>query len=355
MTNIILDTIAKKNVDYTPIWLMRQAGRYLPEYRKIRENAGSFLNLCKNPDLATTVTLQPLKRFNLDAAILFSDILVIPEAMGMELNFIENEGPKFSKKIKTIEDVDNLDIKEIIPRLGYVFSTIKNCKEELNKGVPLIGFSGSPFTLACYMIEGGSSSNYLAVKELLYNNPKMAHLLLDKLTKAVIQYLTSQIEAGVDLVMLFDSWGGILTDSLYQEFSVHYLKQVIAALPSLSKTKSHLPKIVFTKGSGSWLNTLSTVGANVIGLDWTINIGQARDIIPNEIAIQGNLDPVLLAVGGRVALKNEVKRILEAYSSANSGSNSGHIFNLGHGILPITNPDNVAYLVDLVHGFGSGP
>jgi uroporphyrinogen decarboxylase len=348
MISPILSSINHQPTEYTPIWLMRQAGRYLPEYRAVRANAGSFLNLCKNPELATLVTLQPLKRFALDAAILFSDILVIPEAMGMELNFVENEGPKFSNKIMTEEDVDNLDITEIIPRLDYVFAAIKNCKSELNS-TPLIGFSGSPFTLACYMIEGGSSSNYINAKRWLYNNPTLAHKLLDKLSNAIIKYLIEQINSGVDIVMLFDSWGGILTDAAYLEFSLPYLQKIINAIPKTTISGIKLPRIVFTKGGGLWLNQISIIGADVIGLDWTINIGEARKVVPSSIALQGNLDPVLLAIGDRDALKKEVRRILSIYKAANQLHNTGHIFNLGHGVLPITNPDNVAYLVDLVH------
>ena len=349
MTKILLDAIAHKKVEYTPLWLMRQAGRYLPEYRKIRASAGSFLNLCKNPELATVVTLQPLQRFNLDAAILFCDILVIPEAMGMELNFVENEGPKFTHKITSPENIDDLDITEIIPRLDYVFKAIRNCKGELNPDIPLIGFSGSPFTLACYMLEGGSSSNYLNIKKWLYTNPALAHKLLAKLSEAIIQYLTEQIHAGVDVVMLFDSWGGILTDAAYFEFSLPYLKQIINSIPATNASGVRIPRIVFTKGGGLWLKQISTIGADVIGLDWTVNLGVAREIVPESITLQGNLDPVILAMGDKQAIKRETERIINLYKSSAQDKNSGHIFNLGHGVLQMTNPDNVAYLVDLVH------
>ena len=343
----LLDAIWQKPVDHTPVWLMRQAGRYLPEYLKIRAQAGSFLNLCKTPDWATEVTLQPLRRFNLDAAILFSDILVIPEAMGMELNFVENEGPKFSSPITSEQDIDNLNLDEMLDKLNYVFSTVKNLKGEMDNKTPLIGFSGSPFTLACYMLEGGASKNYLKIKQWLYLRPDLAHKLLAKLTQAIIRYLNAQIDAGVDVVMLFDSWGGILTDRAYQEFSLYYLNQIVSEL-DLSHGDKIIPSIVFTKGGGQWLDKIEAIGADVIGIDWTLDIGQARSIVKST-ALQGNLDPVILATCDKNVLKNEVTKILNNYKKANNGSISGHVFNLGHGILPMTNPDNVAYLVDLVH------
>ena len=351
MTSSFLDCINHKPISHIPVWLMRQAGRYLPEYREVRKLAGNFLNLCKNPDLATKVTLQPLKRFDLDVAILFSDILVIPEAMGIPLSFIENEGPKFSHKISNSQDIDNLDITDIEHKLDYVFKTIKNCKGELKNGVPLIGFSGSPFTLACYMLEGGSSKNYLEVRRFLYARPDLMHKLLAKLTKAIIEYLTLQIKSGVDVVMLFDSWGGILTDKTYVEFSLSYLEQIIKSLPTCTK---QVPSMVFTKGGGVWLDKISTIGADVIGIDWTIDIGMARQIVPPQIVLQGNLDPHLLAFSDKDTLKIEVLRILEGYRKSNHANSSGLVFNLGHGILPVTNPDHVAYLVDLVHEFGVG-
>ena len=347
----ILDAIWQKPVSHTPIWLMRQAGRYLPEYLKVRAGAGSFLNLCKNPELATEVTLQPLRRFKLDAGILFSDILVIPEAMGMELKFVENEGPKFSHPITCEADIDNLDLDEMLDKLNYVFSTIKNLKSEMNPSTPLIGFSGSPFTLACYMLEGGSSKNYLTIKQWIYLRPDLMHKLLAKLTHAIVSYLNTQIEAGVDIVMVFDSWGGILTTQAYQEFSLRYLSQIISEL-NLIKDDKVIPSIVFTKGGGQWLDYIEAISADVIGLDWTIDISKARTQVKST-ALQGNLDPVILAMADKTALKHEVTRILANYKKANNGSISGHVFNLGHGILPMTNPDNVAYVVDLVHELSS--
>ena len=347
MTQILIDSLLHQPIPHTPIWLMRQAGRYLPEYREIRSHAGSFMNLCTNPELACKVTLQPLQRFNLDAAILFSDILVIPDAMGLGLHFVENEGPKFLNPITTNNDIDNLQIVNLIDKLDYVFKTIKNVKAELKPHIPLIGFSGSPFTLACYMLEGGSSNNYLTVKKWLINNPVYSHKLLNKITEAVIIYLNAQIEAGVDVVMLFDSWGGVLTENAYLEFSLPYLHRIVNTI-----TKKHhnriIPNILFTKGGGLWLKHMAKINTNVIGLDWTINIATARELVPH-IGLQGNLDPVILAVGDKSAIRKEVSNILNAYATANNGNITGHVFNLGHGILPMTNPDNVAYLVELVH------
>ena len=352
MNSIFLNSIAGQQIEYTPIWLMRQAGRYLPEYRILREKAGSFLNLCQTPELATAVTLQPLKRFNFDAAILFSDILVVPQALGMDLEFIENVGPKFAQKLVNEEDIIKLNVGDIEHNLNYVFTTITHCKAELKVNTPLIGFSGSPFTLACYMLEGGSSTNYLAVKHWLYTKPQAMHQLLSKLTQAIIVYLTAQINAGVDAVMLFDSWGGILTTAAYLEFSLPYLRQIIESL-SANKSLKNVPIIQFTKGGGGWLSHIAQIGANVVGIDWSVDIGRAKEALGQNIAVQGNLDPALLAVGDKVALKNEVRRILGSYKDANQGKISGHIFNLGHGVLPMTHPDNVAYLVDLVHEFSS--
>ncbi|MBP9743217.1 MAG: uroporphyrinogen decarboxylase [Burkholderiales bacterium] len=353
MSSTLLDSIFHKSVSHTPIWFMRQAGRYLPEYRKLRSSAGSFLNLCKNPDLAAEATLQPLRRFNFDAAIVFSDILVVPEAMGMELNFIENEGPKFTQKITTAQDILNLDISEITQRLNYVFETIKNCKSALAPTTPLIGFSGSPFTLACYMLEGGSSKNYICLKHLMYNQPHLLHQLLAKLTEAIIIYLTAQIAAGVDLIMLFDSWGGVLTSRAYDEFSRTYMQKIITTLQNTKVQPKSVPSIIFTKGGGIWLDKISAIGADVVGLDWTIDMKHAKSLLTHKVAIQGNLDPAILACGNRQIIKQEACYILNSYKEANEGKISGHIFNLGHGILPMTNPDDVAYLVDLVHELSS--
>lgn len=344
----LIKSLLQQPSSHTPIWLMRQAGRYLSEYRQVRAKAGSFMALCQNPDLATQVTLQPVQKFDLDAAILFSDILVIPDALGLGLYFVENEGPKFQYPINTLADIDNLTQDGVLENLNYVFSTIKNIQSELANRIPLIGFSGSPFTLACYMLEGGSSRDYAKTKSWLYSHPDYMHKLLDLLADIVTKYLNSQIEAGVDVVMLFDSWGGILSDVHYLEFSLAYLQKVIVNL-NKSFNNRIIPKIVFTKGGGVWLDQIASIGANCIGLDWGINIGNAKSVIKDRAAIQGNLDPVILSQSNKSAIKVEVKRILEDYKRANDGDISGHVFNLGHGILPTALEDNVSYLIDLVH------
>jgi uroporphyrinogen decarboxylase len=351
MNSPFLQTLFQQHdVDYTPIWLMRQAGRYLPEYRDLREKAGSFLTLCKTPELATAITLQPLQRFDLDAAILFSDILVIPEALGMNLNFINGEGPKFSHPLQTENDIDNLRLDELINNLSYVFTTINNLKSTLNTK-PVIGFSGSPFTLACYMIAGGSSTDYSEIKSWLYQKPLLLHKLLDKLADAVIIYLNTQIKSGVDAVMIFDSWGGVLSSFAYEEFSLVYLKRIVDNLLKIDNGRN-IANIVFTKGGGVWLDKIATLKSNAIGIDWTVDIAKAKHQV-GKTALQGNLDPLILALGDKSAIKTEVEKILTVYKSANNGNISGHIFNLGHGILPITPPDNVSYLVDLVHELSS--
>ncbi|MCC2625029.1 MAG: hemE [Burkholderiales bacterium] len=327
---------------------MRQAGRYLPEYRQIRATAGSFMALCQNPELAATVTLQPVRRFDLDAAILFSDILVIPDALGLGLYFNEGEGPKFRSPIKTPQDIDILNSNGILERLDYVFNTIKNVKSELGNRLPLIGFSGSPFTLACYMLEGGSSKDYAKVKSWLYSNVQYSHKLLDLLADIIIKYLNCQIESGVDVVMLFDSWGGVLSDVHYTQFSLFYLQKIINGLHKSYNGKV-IPNIVFTKGGGVWLDQMANIGASCLGLDWTMNIGRAKTIVGNKVALQGNLDPAILSQTDKLVIKAEVMRILNDYYIANNGNINGHVFNLGHGILPSAIPDNVAYLVDLVH------
>jgi uroporphyrinogen decarboxylase len=346
--NSLINSLLQQPTSHTPIWLMRQAGRYLPEYRQIRSDAGNFMAVCQNPELAALVTLQPVQRFNLDAAILFSDILVIPDALGLGLHFVENEGPKFKFPITTREDIGNLNSEGILQRLDYVFKTIKNVKSGLGQRIPLIGFSGSPFTMACYMLEGGSSRDYVKTKSWLYANPASMHQLLDLLADVVIQYLNAQIEAGADVVMVFDSWGGVLTDVQYAEFSLKYLQKIVAGLHKTYNGRD-VPNIVFTKGGGIWLKDIANIGASCVGLDWTINIGKAKTIVGNKVALQGNLDPVILSQGDKYAIKAEVTRILNSYKDANNGEISGHVFNLGHGILPSAKPDNVAYLVDLVH------
>lgn len=346
MNSNFIKTLVGSSVDYTPIWLMRQAGRYLPEYRKTREHAGSFLSLCKNPDLATEVTLQPIRRFNLDASILFSDILVVPEAMGLNLYFTDGEGPKFANPVKNSLDLDMLKIIEPEIDLAYVMQTIRNLKSELPKNIPLIGFSGSPWTLACYMIEGGGSKNYEKIKSWVYSCPQLLHDLLDKVSVAVADYLVAQIKSGVDTIMLFDSWGGVLAEDKFTEFSLQYIDKVLRRI-ALSTPESNIPSIVFTKGGGLWLDKLSTLPCNALGIDWTIDIGMARK--STSKILQGNLDPVVLSVADYATIRHEVGQILDNYKRANNGSLNGHVFNLGHGILPTAKPDNVACLVDVVH------
>ncbi len=346
MNSPFLNTLTNQPAEYTPIWLMRQAGRYLPEYRKTREQAGSFLNLCKNPELATEVTLQPLRRFNLDASIMFSDILVVPEAMGLNLYFTEGEGPKFANPITSSLDIDMLKTIDAVNDLAYVMQTIKNLKQELPSNIPLIGFSGSPWTLACYMIEGSGSKNYEKIKSWVYAHPELLENLLDKISLAVGDYLVAQINSGVDTIMIFDSWGGVLSNDAFKRFSLNYMNKVLSYIRS-QLPNTNIPSIVFTKGGGNWLHDLSTLSCNALGVDWTIELSQART--QTTKILQGNLDPVILSVADFSAIKREVTRILANYHEANHGSYDGLIFNLGHGILPTAKPDNVACLIDTVH------
>lgn len=337
-----LKTLQGEPCGRTPVWIMRQAGRYLPEYRALREKAGNFLALCKTPELACEITLQPLRRFRLDAAILFSDILTIPDAMGLGLSFAEGEGPQFAKYIRSEADINALEIPEPEEKLGYVMDAIRLIKRELSGGgrVPLIGFAGSPWTLACYMIEGGKSQNFHHIKSLLYKNPTALHTLLNKLAQSVALYLTAQIQAGVNTVMIFDSWGGILPPKEYLEFSLHYTKNIIAALPK------NIPVILYTKNSGVCLEEIAQSGCRVVGIDWTVDIQQAKQRTQGKVILQGNMDPaVLLSTPDRI--EQEVEYILSAYTQA--GKKSGHIFNLGHGITPDIPVDNVHAFIEAVH------
>ena len=337
-----IKALLKQPVDRTPDWMMRQAGRYLPEYRETRRLAGDFLSLCQNPELACEVTLQPLKRYDFDAAILFSDILTIPDAMGQGLYFIEGEGPKFRKVIRSASDVENLPSVDIRKELVYVTDAVTLIRKELNGSVPLIGFSGSPWTLATYMIEGGSSRDFRVAKQFMYDNPEAMHLLLDKLAIAVTDYLNAQIEAGAQVVQIFDTWGGILTTQAYFEFSLDYMKKIIQNLKK-EQDGVQVPVILFTKNGGLWLEKIVTTGCDCVGLDWTIDIGTARSRIGDEAALQGNMDPTIL-YSSPSSIRNEVDSILKAY-----GNGSGHVFNLGHGITPEVNPDHVSTFVDSVH------
>lgn len=335
----LLRAIRREALDATPIWIMRQAGRYLPEYREIRQKAGSFLKLCKTPELATLVTLQPLKRYPLDAAILFSDILTIPDAMGLGLYFKEGEGPGFEKPVRDRRAIDQLPLLEPETMLSYVLDTIQLIQQDLSGKVPLIGFCGSPWTLACYMVEGRGHSSFPIIRQMLDKEPNLLHLLLDKLAKAVSAHLFAQIKAGVEIVMLFDTWGGMLSDLHYQAFSLQYLHKIILEL----KAKAATPIILFTKGGGGWLQLMAETGCDVIGIDWLTNLGVARRSVGEKVALQGNMDPAILyQTPDRI--RSEVSRILAEY-----GSGSGHIFNLGHGIPQDVSPDHVAHLVDAVH------
>ena len=337
-----LRALLRQPTEYTPLWMMRQAGRFLPEYRETRKRAGSFLGLCKSPDFATEVTMQPLDRYPLDAAILFSDILTVPDAMGLGLYFSEGEGPKFERPLRDEASIMALQVPDIDRDLRYVTDAVSQIRKTLDGRVPLIGFSGSPFTLSCYMVEGGGSDDYAKVKTLMYNEPKLMHHILEVTTKAVIAYLNAQIEAGAQAVMVFDSWGGVLSHSAYHEFSLAYMQRIVAGLIK-EKDGVHIPNIVFTKGGGLWIEHIANTGCDAIGLDWTMDIGVARQKVGSRVALQGNLDPAVLFASPD-AIRSEVEKVLSSY-----GYGSGHVFNLGHGISQHTNPENVAAMVAAVH------
>jgi len=333
--------LLREPTPYTPVWLMRQAGRYLPEYNQTRARAGNFLTLCKNPDLATEVTLQPLARYALDAAIVFSDILTIPDAMGLGLYFAEGEGPRFERPLREEWEIRDLTAPDPATHLRYVLDTVSQVRRSLAGSVPLIGFSGSPFTLACYMIEGRGSSDFATVKKMLYERPDLLHRILEINTQAVITYLNAQIEAGAQAVMLFDTWGGMLSHAAYHEFSLAYLRRIIAGL-TRAREGLRVPSIVFTKGGGGWLESIAAIGCDAVGLDWTVDIGAARARVGMRVALQGNLDPAILLSSPQV-VQREAAAILASY-----GKGSGHVFNLGHGISQHTPPENVAALIETV-------
>ncbi|MDA1371293.1 MAG: uroporphyrinogen decarboxylase [Proteobacteria bacterium] len=337
-----LRALLKESVDVTPVWMMRQAGRYLPEYRVTRKQAGDFLTLCQTPQLACEVTLQPLHRYPFDAAILFSDILTIPDALGQGLYFSEGEGPKFRKVIRSALDVEMLPDISIADELTYVTDAIALIRKELNGSVPLIGFSGSPWTLATYMIEGGGSKDFRIAKQFMYDHPQAMHLLLEKLANAVTDYLNAQIKAGAQAVQIFDTWGGVLTTGAYATFSLKYMQDIVANLIRENEGRQ-VPVIIFTKNGGLWLEAIANSGCQAVGLDWTIEIGAARQRIGGRVALQGNMDPTILYANPS-AIRKEVGRILESF-----GPGNGHVFNLGHGITPEVNPDHVSAFVDAVH------
>ena len=339
-----LKALMRQETDYTPLWLMRQAGRYLPEYRATRKGAGSFMSLAKNPDFATEVTIQPLDRFELDAAILFSDILTVPDAMGLGLYFEEGEGPKFERPLKDEKDVLALKAPEA-GSLQYVFDAVTQIRHTLNGRVPLIGFSGSPWTLACYMVEGQGSREFHTVKTMMYKRPDLMDHILRTNATAVATYLNAQIDAGAQAVMIFDSWGGALADGAYQRFSLRYMQDVVNQLQR-EKDGQRIPVIVFTKGGGLWLEQIADIGADALGLDWTINLGQARAKVGHKVALQGNLDPAVL-FADHDQIRQQVTATLQSYGAPGAGH--GYVFNLGHGISQFTPPDAVSVLVETVH------
>jgi len=338
----LLKALLRQPVDITPVWMMRQAGRYLPEYRATREKAGDFVTLCQTPELACEVTLQPLERYPLDAAILFSDILTIPDAMGLGLKLIESVGPKFDNPITSLADIKKLPMPDPEEDLGYVMDAVRLIRKELDGNVPLIGFAGSPWTLATYMIEGGSSKEFGKVKTMLYQEQDSLHLLLNHVAKAVSLYLNAQINAGAQVIMIFDTWGGVLTTQAYKVFSLAYMKQILDELEREHEGYK-IPIILFTKGAGLWVEDIADTGCDAVGLDWTQDIGQAREKIGDRVALQGNIDPAILRVNPE-AIRKEVESILYSY-----GQGSGHVFNLGHGITPDIDPENAGVFINAVH------
>lgn len=342
----LIRALLRKPVDKTPIWIMRQAGRYLPEYRATRKKAGDFLTLCKTPELACEVTLQPLERFELDAAILFSDILTIPDAMGLGLQFKEGDGPSFSSPIQSSGDIKKLIIPDPNSELRYVVDAVSLIRRELDGRVPLIGFSGSPWTLATYMVEGGSSKDFSKVKGMLYDTPKDMHKLLEILSDSVAAYLNAQIEAGAQAVMIFDTWGGALTPEDYREFSLTSMIRIVEQLHRDYDGQT-IPVTLFSKGANHSLAHLSNSGANAVGLDWTINIAEAKEIVLDSVALQGNLDPAVL-YSSVDSVKTHAQKILDDYVHK-----SGHVFNLGHGIHPTIDPEKVKALVNFVHDYSA--
>jgi len=348
MTELKNDTflraLLREPVDYTPIWIMRQAGRYLPEYKATRKQAGDFMTLCKTPDLACEVTMQPLERFDLDAAILFSDILTIPDAMGLGLYFSEGEGPRFKNPVRTKADIEKIGVPDMEDDLGYVMDAVRTIRKELDGRVPLIGFSGSPWTLATYMIEGSGTKDFAKSKGMMYEQPELLHMLLDKIADSVIEYMNAQIKAGAQTAMIFDTWGGVLTPRDYKEFSLGYMQKIVDGLIRENEGRK-VPVVLFTKGGGCWLEDIIATGTDAAGLDWTMDISEARKVANNRIALQGNMDPSMLYASPE-RIEQEVKMILDGY-----GEGSGHVFNLGHGIHQHVDPANVEVLVNAVHKY----
>jgi uroporphyrinogen decarboxylase len=339
-----LRALRREPTDTTPVWVMRQAGRYLPEYRETRAQAGSFMALAQNPELACEVTLQPLRRFELDAAILFSDILTIPDAMGLGLTFAQGEGPRFAHPLRSAADIGRLAVPDMDGELRYVMDAVRLIRRELDGAVPLIGFSGSPWTLACYMVEGEGSRDFSRVKALCWSEPKLAHQLLDTLAQAVASYLSAQAAAGAQVLMIFDTWGGLLGPAPFREFSLRYMTHIVEKLKADAYARD-LPIILFSKGAGAHLATMADTGCAALGVDWTIDLSDARHAVAGKVALQGNLDPAVLRATPEV-IRREVGRVLDSY-----GNHPGHVFNLGHGITPEVNPEHVKVLVDEVHQY----
>ncbi len=347
----LLRALRREPVDCTPVWLMRQAGRYLPEYRASRKRAGSFLAMAKNPDLACEVTLQPLERFALDGAILFSDILTIPDAMGLELYFVEGEGPKFRHPVRDAASIARLGVPDMETELRYVMDAVRTIRRELDGRVPLIGFSGSPWTLACYMVEGGGSKDFARIKAMALNDPRALHALLDVNTDAVIAYLSAQRAAGAQVLQVFDTWGGVLSPAMYREFSLPYLTRIARQLER-GQGDGRTPLILFGKGNAAYLPELAESGAEGVGVDWLVELSEAARRTQGKVALQGNLDPATL-YGSPQAIRAQVRHALDSYAEGNGGSRDGHVFNLGHGMSPDMDPEHVAVLVDEVHAYSA--
>ncbi len=343
--DLYLRTLRGEKVERTPIWVMRQAGRYLPEYRATRKQAGDFLTLCKTPELACEVTMQPIDRFGLDAAILFSDILTIPDAMGLELVLEEGVGPVFNKPIRSQADIDALGVPDAEDDLGYVMNAVRVIRQELNGRVPLIGFTGSPWTLASYMVEGSGSKDFRRIKGFMFESPKSAHQLLQIITDSVIEYLKAQVKAGAQSLMVFDTWGGMLSTENYQRFSLDYMAQIVSALKADAQCQD-TPIVLFTKGGGQWLEMMADTGCDGLGLDWTVDIAQAKHRVGDRVVLQGNMDPVVMNTHAP-QVSEQAMAVLNAYGT-HEDQHKGHIFNLGHGIQPFAKPENMQALVQTV-------
>ncbi|MFT5573528.1 MAG: uroporphyrinogen decarboxylase [Cryomorphaceae bacterium] len=343
--DLYLRTLRGEKVERTPIWVMRQAGRYLPEYRATRARAGDFLTLCKSPDMACEVTMQPIDRFGLDAAILFSDILTIPDAMGLELVLEEGVGPVFNKPLRNTAQIDALGLPDMQQDLGYVMDAVRVIRRELNGQIPLIGFTGSPWTLASYMVEGSGSKEFRRIKGLIYESPAAAHKLLAIVTSAVVDYLKAQVAAGAQSLMVFDTWGGMLSTANYKEFSLEYMAQIVSAL-KLDDSCKDIPIVLFTKGGGQWLELMADTGCDGLGLDWTVDLAQAKQRVGDRVILQGNMDPVVMNTGSEQVAAEAIK-VLQAYGH-HQDTDRGHIFNLGHGIQPFAKPENMQTLVETV-------